>query len=138
MRVLAAYPELGSVQDAVRLDALRAVGVGRGFYWGGVRRGEEEGLDGALTYFREKLSRLSGMVKTTRGRELAEVRTRRVRVFLEWWEEEVGDEMEEGEIEDFARGDLVVGGGGQLWVVWSFWGLGDLGCEIFWEMWEKG
>lgn len=138
MRVLAAYPELGSVQDAVRLDALRAVGVGRGFYWGGARGGEEEGLDGALTYFREKLSRLSGMVKTTRGRELAEVRTRRVRVFLEWWEEEVGDEMEEGEIEDFARGDLVVGGGGQLWVVWSFWGLGGLGCEIFWEMWEKG
>ncbi|EEH34586.1 hypothetical protein PAAG_05635 [Paracoccidioides lutzii Pb01] len=98
------YPELAIVQDADRLDALGAVGIARCFTYlgakGGGRAGGgggegEEGscweLDQAIEHFGEKLEKLEGMMKTESGREMARVRTERLKVFREWWEEENGE-----------------------------------------------
>lgn len=82
------YPELALVQDADRLDALGAVGIGRCFTFGGAKR-RKDGMDGAIEHFGEKLERLGGMMKTETGSQLASVRTRRVKIFREWWEDEV-------------------------------------------------
>lgn len=87
--VLAACPELGVVQDADRLDALGAVGVGRAFTFGGAR-GRGRGMGETVQHFTEKLERLEGMMKTEVGRGLARERTERLRVFRGWWEEEQG------------------------------------------------
>ena len=105
------YPELAVVQDADRLDALGAVGVGRCFtYLGasvvrdnmrrrevdGDAKGEDEdenmpGLDGAIKHFHEKLEKLEGMMKTETGKKMARVRTDRLQLFRSWWEEEIKD-----------------------------------------------
>lgn len=86
-RVLAEHPELAVVQDADRLDAIGAVGVGRCFaYSAAAGRG---GLEGAVVHFGEKLERLEEMMKTGAGRGIAAERTRRVREFRGWWDEEV-------------------------------------------------
>lgn len=82
-------PELGVVQDADRLDALGAVGIGRTFTFGGARR--VGGMDGTIRHFEEKLERLGGMMKTETGSMMAEERTRRLGKFRTWWEEEMGD-----------------------------------------------
>lgn len=93
------YPELGIVQDADRLDAIGAVGIGRCFTFLGAKGkgkgkgkgdGEEWELENAIRHFGEKLERLEGMMKTESGREMARVRTERLRVFKGWWEEETG------------------------------------------------
>lgn len=87
-RALHDYPELALVQDADRLDALGAVGIGRCFTFGGAKR-LENSMNGAIDHFGEKLERLEGMMKTETGKELAAVRTQKVKMFREWWEEEV-------------------------------------------------
>ncbi|KAK2765418.1 hypothetical protein FQN54_008266 [Arachnomyces sp. PD_36] len=88
------YPELGIVQDADRLDAIGAVGIGRCFTFLGAKgkgkNGEEWELGNAITHFGEKLERLEGMMKTESGREMAKARTERLREFRRWWEEETG------------------------------------------------
>ncbi|KAF2136736.1 uncharacterized protein K452DRAFT_292166 [Aplosporella prunicola CBS 121167] len=91
--LLATMPELGIVQDADRLDALGAVGIGRCFAFAGAkgRPGEEDGLGAAVRHFEEKLERLEGLMKTESGRELARVRAERLKVFRGWWEEETGE-----------------------------------------------
>ncbi|MCJ1386061.1 hypothetical protein MMC17_009186 [Xylographa soralifera] len=87
--VLLQHPELAVVQDADRLDALGAVGIGRTFtYTGAKGRRTEDGMQETIRHFEEKLERLVGMMKTGEGRRLARERTQRLKVFKGWWEEE--------------------------------------------------
>ncbi|KND91587.1 hypothetical protein TOPH_03599 [Tolypocladium ophioglossoides CBS 100239] len=81
----AAHPELAVVQDADRLDALGAVGVGRAFAFGGAKG---RALADTVHHFEEKLVRLEGMMKTPTGRALARVRTERISAVQAWWREE--------------------------------------------------
>jgi len=80
-------PELGVVQDADRLDALGAVGIGRCFTFGAARCGER-GMEDSIVHFEEKLEKLAGMMKTVTGAKLAEQKTQRIRLFKAWWREE--------------------------------------------------
>lgn len=89
------YPELGVVQDADRLDAIGAVGVGRLFTYGGARTKRD--MAATMEHLDEKLVRLEGMMKTEEGRRLARERTERILVFRGWWVEETGMEEETGE-----------------------------------------
>jgi HD superfamily phosphodiesterase len=89
------YPELAIVQDADRLDAIGAIGIGRTFTFLGAqgkkfaKEGEWE-MGNCIEHFVEKLERLEGMMKTETGRGMARVRTERLGVFRGWWEEEMG------------------------------------------------
>ncbi|KAL2351226.1 hypothetical protein BJ546DRAFT_347325 [Cryomyces antarcticus] len=85
--VLSLHPELAIVQDADRLDAIGAVGIGRAFTFGGAKQ-PDRGMRRTIEHFTEKLERLEGMMKTQAGRRLARERTERLRVFRTWWEEE--------------------------------------------------
>ncbi|KAL8289971.1 hypothetical protein RB597_001566 [Gaeumannomyces tritici] len=82
---VAELPELAVVQDADRLDAIGAVGVGRCFAFTGARGGT---LDNAIEHFVEKLELLEGMMKTEAGRRMARRRTERLVEFRGWWAEE--------------------------------------------------
>ncbi|GFF53038.1 uncharacterized protein YpgQ [Aspergillus udagawae] len=89
------YVELAVVQDADRLDALGAVGIGRCFTFLGAQGkkylgpGEPWDMNNAIAHFQDKLVRLEGMMKTQTGREMARVRTQRLVEFRKWWEEEM-------------------------------------------------
>ncbi|WPH00945.1 Hypothetical protein R9X50_00377900 [Acrodontium crateriforme] len=85
--VLKKHPELAIVQDADRLDAIGAVGIARTFAFGAVKA-SARGLQGSVEHFVEKLENLEGMMKTDMGRQLARERTRRLKEFRGWWEEE--------------------------------------------------
>ncbi|PSR74644.1 hypothetical protein BD289DRAFT_379857 [Coniella lustricola] len=96
-KVIERLPELAIVQDADRLDAIGAVGIGRCFAFTGAKgrkgtgdgSGKGEGLDGSIEHFKEKLELLQDMMKTETGRKMAVERTERLRVFRQWWESEV-------------------------------------------------
>ena len=91
-RLVQEIPELGVVQDADRLDAIGSVGIGRTFTYGGAagKAGQKgRGMQETIEHFTDKLERLEGLMKTTEGRRLAAERTRRLKVFREWWGEEV-------------------------------------------------
>ncbi|KAF2097399.1 hypothetical protein NA57DRAFT_57989 [Rhizodiscina lignyota] len=81
-------PELAIVQDADRLDAIGAVGIGRVFAFGAARM-PQRGLCGCIEHFVDKLEILEGMMKTETGRRLAKERTERLRIFRQWWKEEM-------------------------------------------------
>lgn len=85
--LVAAHPELAIVQDADRLDAIGAVGIGRTFAYGAAKA-PERGMCGSIEHFTEKLERIEGMMKTETGRRMARERTRRLQEFRRWWEEE--------------------------------------------------
>lgn len=76
------HPELAVVQDADRLDAIGAVGVGRTFAFGGARG---RSLEDTIEHFGDKLVRLEGMMKTEAGRRMARERTERLLQMQEWW-----------------------------------------------------
>jgi len=83
------YPELAIVQDADRLDAIGAVGIGRTFTFGGAKGARHMGE--TIAHFEEKLEKLEGMMKTAPGKRLAKERNDRLRIFKGWWEEEQKD-----------------------------------------------
>lgn len=80
------YPELAVVQDADRLDAIGAVGIGRTFTFGGAKGARH--MDETVQHFEDKLEKLEGMMKTAPGKKLARERTERLKMFKVWWEEE--------------------------------------------------
>lgn len=80
------YPELSIVQDADRLDAIGAIGIGRTFTFGGAR-GERD-MGETIQHFEDKLERLESMMKTMPGKSLARERTEKLSIFKRWWQEE--------------------------------------------------
>ncbi|KAL6699149.1 hypothetical protein J3F84DRAFT_365061 [Trichoderma pleuroticola] len=79
------HPELAVVQDADRLDAIGAVGIGRVFTFGGAKGRD---LGDSIGHFEEKLLKLETMMKTDVGRAMARERTERLRLMQEWWKQE--------------------------------------------------
>ncbi|RMZ83098.1 hypothetical protein DV738_g1342, partial [Chaetothyriales sp. CBS 135597] len=79
-------PELAVVQDADRLDAIGAIGIGRCFTFSGAKA--IRSLDDSIQHFEDKLLKLQGMMKTETGRQMAAERSQRIRMFMGWWKEE--------------------------------------------------
>jgi uncharacterized protein len=78
-------PELAVVQDADRLDATDAIGIGRCFIFGASRG---RGVTDSIRHVEEKLLRLDRMMKTSTDKAIARARTERMGEFLRWWDEE--------------------------------------------------
>ncbi|EEP81878.1 conserved hypothetical protein [Uncinocarpus reesii 1704] len=97
------FPELAIVQDADRLDAIGAVGIGRCFTYLGAK-GPQLAADGLLRWelddavgiFRTKLVNLELMMKTDSGRDMARKRSLKLREFIRWWEEEKDEIKDQG------------------------------------------
>lgn len=99
---LARHPELGVVQDADRLDALGAIGIGRCFTFGSANAERNKTtaaphdssadkdfcMHHAIEHFQEKLVKLQRLMKTETGKRLAQQRTERLLEFEKWWKEE--------------------------------------------------
>ncbi|KEY68964.1 hypothetical protein S7711_04629 [Stachybotrys chartarum IBT 7711] len=76
------HPELAVVQDADRLDAIGAVGIGRAFTFGGAKN---QTMETTMAHFADKLVRLEGLMKTDAGRAMARERTARIQQMQQWW-----------------------------------------------------
>ena len=86
--LIEAIPELAIVQDADRLDAIGAIGIGRCFTFGGAKG--VRSLKDSMDHFEDKLLKLKAMMKTNSGKAMAEERSSRIREFMGWWQDEVG------------------------------------------------
>ena len=73
------------VQDADRLDAIGAIGIGRTFAFGG-KHGRD--LDSSIDHFHEKLLLLKDQMNTASAKEIAEVRHAFMVEFLKEYLEE--------------------------------------------------
>ncbi len=73
------------VQDADRLDAIGAIGIGRTFAFGG-KHGRD--LDSSIDHFHEKLLLLKDQMNTASAKEIAEVRHTFMEEFLKEYAEE--------------------------------------------------
>ncbi|KAH8881570.1 HD domain-containing protein [Thozetella sp. PMI_491] len=80
------HPELAVVQDADRIDAIGAVGLGRMFTFGGAKTNRS--MADTMDHLDEKLLRLESMIKTEAGRKIAKERTERLLLFKQWWKDE--------------------------------------------------
>ncbi|KAK5552906.1 hypothetical protein LTR46_008981 [Exophiala xenobiotica] len=79
--LLEVIPELAIVQDADRLDAIGAIGIGRCFTFGGAKGARS--LANSIQHFDDKLLKLEAMMKTESGKAMAAERSRRIREFDE-------------------------------------------------------
>ena len=85
------------VQDADRLDAIGAIGIGRAFAFGGSRgrrMHDPDGLDKTATveHFYDKLFKLKDLMTTPTGKSLAQQRDKFMHSFLEqFYAEAVGE-----------------------------------------------
>lgn len=79
------HPELGVVQDADRIDAVGAVGIGRLFTYGGAK---DRTLDMSIDHLDERLIRTADYMKTETGKSIILERMRRLEQFRNWWTEE--------------------------------------------------
>ncbi|RMD44014.1 hypothetical protein DV735_g1137, partial [Chaetothyriales sp. CBS 134920] len=86
VELISRIPELAVVQDADRLDAIGAIGIGRCFTFSGAKA--IRSLDDSIEHFQDKLLKLESMMKTETGREMAAERSRRIRIFMGWWKDE--------------------------------------------------
>lgn len=86
-KLIEAIPELAVVQDADRLDAIGAIGIGRCFTFGGAKGARS--LQNSIDHFDDKLLKLEGMMKTEAGKAMAKERSSRIRDFMGWWKDEI-------------------------------------------------
>lgn len=86
--LLEVIPELAIVQDADRLDAIGAIGIGRCFTFGGAKGARS--LADSIQHFDDKLLKLESMMKTDAGKAMAAERSRRIHEFVGWWQDEIG------------------------------------------------
>ncbi|KAI8960960.1 hypothetical protein F5Y11DRAFT_245468 [Daldinia sp. FL1419] len=84
--LIKSYPELAVVQDADRLDAMGAIGIGRVFTFTGAQT--KESMANSIQHFHDKLLKLESMMKTDIGRGIARAKTKKMREFLIWWDQE--------------------------------------------------
>lgn len=85
--LVAEIPELAVVQDADRLDAIGAVGIGRCFAFGGAKGARS--LTDSIEHFHDKLYKIESMMKTDTGKRMAAERSKRLHEFVGWWESEM-------------------------------------------------
>lgn len=81
--LLERFPELAVVQDADRLDAIGAVGIGRMFTYGGAKT--DRRMAETMEHLDDKLLKLEAMMKTAVGREVAKERSALMREFRRQW-----------------------------------------------------